>query len=624
MRASGFRDAALLLRLLGDYRLRYLVGVVLYSLAAASMPIILAFVFKLLIDALVNESGSLQSPVLLLASSFVMLAAASSLCGYLFQTAVKRAMSKLRTQLFETMCAARAERIGQIHSGTAASLYTGDVPIMERAYTEAIQTTLQLSFLGLGSIAAMLALDWRFPAGLLIITAISVWLGSRFMRQLRLAGRRQQNMLARFAEHYADAKEGLSVIQMFGMQPRVTRRFQSIAGRLNDTSVRIGTSTARLEAVEYMMDIVGFGGVVVLGGFLYSYGLAEFGTVVAIVQLQMGFIGIFSGISAPLALLQQSFAAAGRVKRWLDMPKETDCAVQWDETAAGAPAEAAAAAISEWGGGEASFVPVVGMDSMGEAAHTASITEPLALEWSGVHAGYGERQTILNGVTLQVEAGSLCAVVGWSGCGKSTLLRTLLGFVKPAAGVIRIGGRDIREMEPDELRRLIAYVPQEPLLFAGTIADNIRHGRPDATDEQVELAAEAAGAKSFIDRLPGRYSFEIGERGHLLSGGERQRISIARAIIKEAPVMLLDEPTSSLDGEIERAVTAAVEALRGQRTILVVAHRLATIIEADQIAVMHDGSVVEQGTHAELLQLGGWYEALYESQTYPAVTKTGA
>jgi len=609
MSVSRYKELIFMLRLLGRIKFRYFAGMLLFSLASASMPIILAFVFKLLIDAVLSgEIAGLRDAVVLLASAFAGLAAVSSLSGYLFQTAVKRAMVRLRVQLFETLCAMQPDQSARIHSGTAASLFANDVPVMERAYTEAFQTTLHFVLLGLGSIAAMFYLDWRFPAGLLVITGFSVWLGAKFMRQLRLGGKRQQNMMTRFAEHYADAKDGLSVIQMFGMQRRITRRFHSITDRLNETSLRIGTSTARLEGVEYMMDIVGFAGVVVIGGFLYSYGMAEFGTIVAIVQLQMGFVGIFSGISAPLALLQQSIAAAGRVERWLAMPKEADEAALSRIAAAGTAAALEAAAA---GSGSAH-------------SPTGQAAGPLAVEWSGVYAGYGDRRAILSGVTLAVEAGSLCAVVGWSGCGKSTLLRSLLGFVKPEAGIIRVGGRDIGTLAPEELRRLIAYVPQEPLLFEGTIADNIRHGRPDATDEQVERAAEEAGAMSFIDRLPERFGFPIGERGHRLSGGERQRIAIARALIKEAPIVVLDEPTASLDGETERSVGTAVQALRGRRTIIVVAHRLATIADADQIAVMHDGIVVEQGTHGELLRLGGWYEALYESQAYPALTKTGA
>ncbi|WP_164779831.1 ABC transporter ATP-binding protein, partial [Paenibacillus kobensis] len=584
MSASRYKELVFMLRLVGRIKFRYFAGILLFSLASASMPIILAFVFKLLIDAVLSgEIAGLRAAVVLLGSAFAGLAAVSSLSGYLYQTAVKRAMVRLRVQLFETLCAMQPDQSARLHSGAAASLFANDVPVMERAYTEAFQTTLHFVLLGFGSIAAMFYLDWRFPAGLLVITGVSVWLGAKFMRQLRLGGKRQQNMMARFAEHYADAKAGLSVIQMFGMQRRITRRFDSISGRLNETSVRIGTSTARLEGVEYMMDIVGFAGVVVTGGFLYSYGMAEFGTIVAIVQLQMGFVGIFSGISAPLALLQQSFAASGRVRQWLDTRVEPSNPQAADRLAAGQSAAA------------------------------------VGISWSGVAAGYGDLQPqVLRGVNLQVEAGSTYGIVGWSGCGKSTLIGTLLGFVKPESGTIRIGGRDIESIAPEELRRLIAYVPQESLLFEGTIADNIRHGRLDATDEMVERAAQAAGATAFISRLPGGFSFEVGERGHRLSGGERQRISIARALIKDAPILVMDEPTSSLDGETERAVSGAVAALKGTRTIIVVAHRLSTIEDADRIVVMHDGTVVEHGTHSELLRLGGWYEALYESQAYPA------
>ncbi len=236
--------------------------------------------------------------------------------------------------------------------------------------------------------------------------------------------------------------------------------------------------------------------------------------------------------------------------------------------------------------------------------------------FDNVSFAYPTRPDMLavDGVTLSVKAGEKVAIVGPSGAGKSTLFHLLLRFYDPASGTISLDGAAIRSTDPSELRARIALVPQDSVVFAATARENIRFGRPDASDAEVERAADLAHATEFLRRLPGGFEAQLGERGVTLSGGQRQRIAIARAILRDAPLLLLDEATSALDAESETLVQTALEELMRHRTTLVIAHRLATVLSCDRIMVMDQGRIVEQGTHAELVAANGLYARLARLQ----------
>ncbi|HSE61548.1 MAG TPA: ABC transporter ATP-binding protein [Candidatus Saccharimonadales bacterium] len=227
----------------------------------------------------------------------------------------------------------------------------------------------------------------------------------------------------------------------------------------------------------------------------------------------------------------------------------------------------------------------------------------------------GNEDTLFSGFTLRVAAGEKIGLVGHSGSGKTSLTRLLLRFIDVDAGSITIDGQDIRKVAQADLRRYIAYVPQEPVLFHRSLRDNIAYGRPDATDEEVARAARLAHAEEFIHKLPKGYSTMVGERGVKLSGGQRQRIAIARAILKDAPILLLDEATSALDSESEKLIQDALKKLMKGRTTIVIAHRLSTIQKMDRIVVLHEGRIIEQGSHDELLKKDGTYADLWKHQS---------
>jgi ATP-binding cassette subfamily B protein len=236
--------------------------------------------------------------------------------------------------------------------------------------------------------------------------------------------------------------------------------------------------------------------------------------------------------------------------------------------------------------------------------------------FSDVRFAYPTRtdRAALHGLTFRVAAGERVAVVGPSGAGKTTVFQLLLRFYDPQSGLVLVDGMPVTDVDPSALRQRLALVPQDPVIFATSIGENIRYGRTDASEAEVRRAAELASADAFIHALPQGYATEIGERGVTLSGGQRQRVAIARAILKDAPILLLDEATSALDAESERAVQNALDRLMRGRTTLVIAHRLATVRSADRILVMDTGRIVEEGTHEQLTARGGLYARLASLQ----------
>jgi ATP-binding cassette subfamily B protein/subfamily B ATP-binding cassette protein MsbA len=235
--------------------------------------------------------------------------------------------------------------------------------------------------------------------------------------------------------------------------------------------------------------------------------------------------------------------------------------------------------------------------------------------FKNVHFSYAGRVGTLKGINLEARPGQRIALVGPTGAGKTTLISLVPRFYDPSHGRVEIDGVDIRKATLKSLRQSVSLVQQEPLLFSDTIANNIRYGRLDASMEEIVAAAQAANAHDFIMALPQQYETVVGERGAQLSGGERQRISVARAFLKDAPILLLDEPTSSIDSKTEAVILDALDRLMEGRTTFMVAHRLSTIRNADQILVVNHGRIVESGTHEELLEQGGLYFQLYETQT---------
>jgi ATP-binding cassette subfamily B protein len=265
--------------------------------------------------------------------------------------------------------------------------------------------------------------------------------------------------------------------------------------------------------------------------------------------------------------------------------------------------------------GAAGAPPEDAADAASTADASASPVTAGRVEYDGVTFAYpGSEEPTLDGVSLTVEPGETVGIVGPSGAGKSTLSKLLLRFYATDAGTVRVDGRDVAEVDPRRLREAVGYVSQEPLLFHGTVAENVAYASPDASREEIEAAVRAAGAHGFVTDLPDGYDTGVGERGASLSGGQRQRLAIARALVGDPPILLLDEATSHVDNATELAIRERLAGTAGDRTTFAIAHRLSTVRDADRIVVLEDGRVVERGRHDELVDRDGTYAALYERQ----------
>ena len=399
--------------------------------------------------------------------------------------------------------------------------------------------------------------------------------------------RRQRAAASAMNALLMDNLHGIRQIKSFGREPHEDQRFAARADDLRQGTLLVMRAWAWYGPAMQFVGAAGIGLVLWVGGHQVLRGQMEVGQLVAFMLYAGMFfyepIGRLHGLNQ---MLQAARAAAARVFDILDAPAERSPVPRQ------APASPAAAAA----------LPEAGWRARGE------------VEYEHVAFGYGPGKTALRDISLRAQPGEMKALVGPTGAGKSTLVGLLPAFYEPTAGCLRIDGHDLRALPLPLLRAQIAIVSQEPFLFNGTLRENISFGRLAATEDEMVAAARAANCHDFICRLPDRYEARVGERGVKLSVGEKQRVSIARALLKDAPILILDEATASVDTATERLIQEALERLMAGRTTFVVAHRLSTIVRADEILVLRQGEIVERGPHERLLACDGLYAKLARIQ----------
>lgn len=392
--------------------------------------------------------------------------------------------------------------------------------------------------------------------------------------------RRLEPLYARVREGVADLSgalsanlAGLATIKAFTAEPRERRRIAAVSDAYREANVAAIRSSAAFVPLVRMAILVGFTATLLLGGWAVLDGTLAVGLYSVLVFMTQRLLWPLTDVAEVLDLYQRGRASVVRVLRLLQEEVQVT------------PGERV---LAEVGG---------------------------AIELRGVRAGYADGPDVLHAVDLVIPAGETHAIVGATGSGKSTLLRHVLRFDDPRHGQVLLDGHDVRDLDWDSLRGSMGYVAQDVYLFAGTIGENIAYGRPDATPAQIRAAAEAAAALDVIDALPEGLDTWVGERGVTLSGGQRQRIALARALLREPSVLVLDEATSAVDNETEAAIQRSLRTATRGRTAVVVAHRLSTVRHAHRIWVLDAGRVVEAGTHDELVERGGAYAALWTVQT---------
>ena len=555
--------------------------------ALASCALIVAALATLAVPIAVRrmiDFGFTQQGLTLIDSYFsvmivvaAVLALASAARYYLVTTLGERIVADLRGEAFGHLTTLSMAFFDQAKTGEMLSRLTADTTQIKAAVGSSVSVALRNIVLFLGAAAMMVVTSPRLSAFVLGAIPVIVLPLYGFGRAVRRRSRAAQDTLADASAYASELLGAVRTLQAFTNETLAGRRFAGAVER----AFRAACESIRARAVLTAIAI-----------FLV------FASV--IVVLWVGAQDVIGGEITPGRLSQfvlyAVFAASG-----LGQLSEV-----WGE-------------LSQASGAAERLFEIMNVRPAIEApARPVALPEPARGEvaFDAVRFAYPSRPqvAVLDGVSFRVRRGEKVAIVGPSGAGKSTIFHLILRFYDPSGGAIRFDGVPLRDLDPAVLRRHVALVPQDTAIFAATVADNIRFGRPQASDAEVERAAQLALASEFISRLPAGFATAVGERGVTLSGGQRQRIAIARAILRDAPLLLLDEATSSLDAESEKLVQTALEHLIAERTTLVIAHRLATVLSCDRILVMDAGRIVEEGTHERLAAAGGLYARLAKLQ----------
>ena len=568
------------------YRGRIVGGFVALACASAS-TLVVPIAMRRVIDHgfTADGSGVIDAYFLALLGVVAAFALSSAARVYTVVTLGERVVADLRSAVFARLTILDPAFFDRAQSGEIVSRLTADATQIKSAFGVSVSILLRNLFLFVGATAMMVITSPRLSVMVLAAIPIIVFPLIVSGRGVRRRSRAAQDRLAEASAYAAEAVGAVRTMQAFGRSGSTAARFAAASeeayGAARD-SIRaraLLTGVAIFLISASVVGVMWYGAQGVLTHAMTGGELSQF---VLYAVFGAGALGQLSEVYGDLAM------SAGAAERLTEILAA--------EPAIRAP------------------VPALPLPEPAQGAVT----------FEAVRFTYPTRpgHVALDGLSFAAAPGERIAIVGPSGAGKSTVFQLLLRFYDPQSGRILVDGADIAQVDPEALRHRIALVPQDPVVFSGTVTENIRYGRPEASEAQIRQAAELAHAHGFITALPQGYDTQVGERGVTLSGGQRQRVAIARAILKDAPILLLDEATSALDAESERAVQAALDTLMRGRTTLVIAHRLATIRAADRILVLDDGRIVETGTHESLLAQGALYAQLANLQFTDALDET--
>lgn len=486
-----------------------------------------------------------------------------------------RAIADLRTALFARLQSQSLDYFEQRASGDLSARLVNDVNLLKDALVIATAELVPSLIIVVCAISYLFVLNWHLAALAVLGMPLVGWAIGLFSNRLRDWSGAAQGRVGDMLAYLNERLSNVLLVKSFGQERHEAARFAAFNRDHLLATLRGAQVQALQTPVVGFLQILAIGGVFWLGGWEILHHQLTVPDLLAFAAAVGVCIDPVLVVSNAVGKIQQAAGALDRIFEVMDAP----------------------AALED-----------------GPDARTLTHLRG-DIAFNRVVFGYDDKRPVLASLQLQVAAGSVVALVGPSGSGKTTVTKLLQRFYDPQAGSVTLDGVDLRELRSDWLRQQVGYVSQESALFSGTIADNIRYGKLDASDAEVEAAARAANAHGFIAAFPEGYETRVGERGASLSGGQRQRVAIARALLRDPRLLILDEATSALDTESEAQVQEALEHLMDGRTTLIVAHRLSTIQQADRIVTLAEGRILEQGTHAGLLAQGGMYSKWYERQT---------
>ena len=504
-----------------------------------------------------------------------VVSAALSFAQHFIMTGVSQKLSySLRGRLAAKVHRLPMSYFDRVTYGDVLSRVTNDVDTLGQSLNQSLSQVVSSLATAVGVAVMMLSISWQMTLAALLILPLSGILMGLVVRKSQKYFVGQQRYMGELNGQVEEMYAGHVVVKAFGAQESAERAFAGVNEKLYRSAWKSQFLSGLMQPITTFVGNLGYVAAVVLGSGYAAAGVISVGDIQSFIQYVRSFNQPVSQIAQIFNILQSAMAAAERVFEFLDEAEEEP-----------APAH---------------------------PAPTAGIRGEVTFDH--VRFGYTPEKVIIHDFSAHILPGQKIAIVGPTGAGKSTMVKLLMRFYDVSGGRILIDGRDIREFDRDDLRRLFGMVLQDTWLFEGTIADNIRYGRLDATDEEVEAAARAAHADHFIRTQPGGYRMVVNEESSNVSQGQKQLLTIARAILADPRIMILDEATSSVDTRTEVRIQKGTDESMKGRTSFIIAHRLSTIRNADLILVMRDGDIVEQGTHEELMEKGGFYREIYQAQ----------
>jgi subfamily B ATP-binding cassette protein MsbA len=565
-----------IIRYLRDYRLR-LIGAFVCSAGVAGLSAVYAWLVQPVLDGIFIDRDRDLLLILPLAVLGVALLKALFAYGqsYLMSYVGHWLVSDVRQQLFVHIVRLPVRFHDANTSGRLMARVISDVNEMANAIPSVLKDIFQQGLTFVAMMAVVFYQNWKLATIVLVVLPLSSLVLVRVGRRIRKLSKRGQESIGKMASVLKEAFSGIKIVKAYGQEEKEAQRFSVTNQSFRSAKIKSSQTSAMSSPLLEVIGVCGVAFIIWYGGGLVIAGEmkpGEFFSFLAAMFMAYAPVRKMSGANESV---QRALAGAQRVFHVLDLDSE--------------------------------LAKDSGKKSLPPITHN--------LEFSGVEFVYeGADEPALHDIHLTVNVGEVVAFVGASGSGKTTLVSLVPRFYRPTKGSVKIDGEDIRLVDRSSLRRQIGIVSQETVLFDDTIRNNIAYGRPDAAEEAIIEASRAAYAWEFIERLPHKLDTLVGENGLKLSGGQRQRLAIARAILRNPPILILDEATSSLDSESEKLVQKALANLVKARTTFIIAHRLSTVQHADRIVVMNRGRIEEIGTHVELLQQGGLYTRLYHTQ----------